>query len=65
MMEELIAAVEQAIDELEDQYDGAEGSTTLWLGSIIVDLREAAKRAERQLLQWQIAEEEKRMGRRM
>jgi hypothetical protein len=46
-MEDLITAVNAAIDELEGYYDGAPDSKTLWLGSIIVDLREAASKAER------------------
>jgi hypothetical protein len=46
-MEDLITAVNQAIDELEGYYDGAPDSRTLWLGSIIVDLREAVAKAER------------------
>jgi hypothetical protein len=63
-MEDLITAVNQAIDELEDRYDGAPDSKTLWLGSIIVDLREAASKAERDMAAWQIEQEENRMRRR-
>lgn len=48
-MEDLIQAVNQAIEELEGRYDGAPDSKTLWLGSIIVDLREAVEKAERLL----------------
>jgi hypothetical protein len=63
-MEDLITAVNQAIAEMEDYYDGAPDSTTRWLGSIIVDLREAAAKAERQMNAWHIEQEENRMRRR-
>jgi hypothetical protein len=63
-MEDLITAVNQAIEELEGYYDGAPDSKTLWLGSIIVDLREAASKAERAMSAWQIEQEENRMRRR-
>lgn len=59
-MEDLITAVNEAIDELEVRYDGAPDSPYLWMGSLICDLRTAVQKAERQMIQWQIEQEEKR-----
>lgn len=49
-MSDLIVAVENAIAELDDHYDGAPDSPTLWLGSIIRDLNNAVASANRAIL---------------